>query len=259
MGERTSYTPGTFCWTDLTTTDQTAAKTFYSALFGWQATDIPVGGGYYSMMSIDGNNVAAIAPQPEPQRDAGAPAAWNSYVTVESADAALRRARELGATVHADAFDVMDAGRMGVIQDPEGAHILVWEPRANPGAGLVNTGGALSWNELASPDLDASADFYSELFDWTIEPIEGAPTPYRTIKTAAGNYNGGMSPITSPGTPPHWLVYFGTDDIQASVATAKQHGARVMVEPMDIGMGMIAVLADPEGAMFALFAGNFED
>ena len=87
MGERTQYTPGTFSWADLSTTDQDAAKTFYSGLFGWEADDRPVGDGiYYSMQQIDGKNVAAISPQPDAQREAGVPPLWNSYITVESAD-----------------------------------------------------------------------------------------------------------------------------------------------------------------------------
>ena len=98
------------------------------------------------MMLIDGKPVAAISPQPQAQRDAGVPPLWNSYVTVESADGSLERARELGGTVHAPAFDVLDVGRMGVIQDPQGAFVMVWEPKAMIGAGLVNAPGALSWN-----------------------------------------------------------------------------------------------------------------
>jgi len=98
MGERTQYSPGTFSWADLTTTDQPAAKTFYGSLFGWEFEDMPVGGGiFYSMAKIGAKDVAAISPQPEQQRDAGVPPVWNSYVTVESADDALERARELGA------------------------------------------------------------------------------------------------------------------------------------------------------------------
>ena len=164
MGERTNYTPGTFSWTDLSTTDQAAAKTFYSELFGWEATDNPVGDGIvYSMMSLGGKEVGGISPQPEAQRDAGAPPVWNSYITVESADRALEKAKGLGATVHAPAFDVMDVGRMGVIQDPQQAFVLVWEPKSHIGASLVNAPGALSWNELSTPDMDASAQFYSLL------------------------------------------------------------------------------------------------
>ena len=76
MGERTQYVPGTFSWTDLATTDPDAAKAFYAALFGWQAEDMPVPGGYYSMQRKDGKDVAAIAAQPPAQRDAGVPPAW---------------------------------------------------------------------------------------------------------------------------------------------------------------------------------------
>src|SRR5439155_15774384 len=77
MGERTEYTPGTFSWTDLTTTDQDAAKQFYGSLFGWTADDRPVGDEMvYSMMQVGGKDVAAISPQPQMMRDAGAPPTW---------------------------------------------------------------------------------------------------------------------------------------------------------------------------------------
>ena len=184
MGERTKYKPGTFCWTDLTTTDQAAAKVFYGGLFGWEAEDRPVGeGAVYSMMKVDGKDVAAISPQPPQQREAGAPPVWNSYISVESADEALARATTLGGTAHAPAFDVMDVGRMAVIQDPQGAYLMVWQPRSHIGAQLVNAPGALVWNELASPDLDASSAFYGGLFGWTLEPFEDSPTPYLRSRT----------------------------------------------------------------------------
>src|SRR5919108_3402626 len=145
MGERTQYAPGTFCWADLATTDQEAAKAFYSGLFGWEADDMPAGEGVtYSMMRLDGKYAAAIAPQPQQQRDAGVPPAWSSYVSVESADEAADRAARLGATVHAPPFDVLEAGRMAVIQDPQGAFFMVWQPRDHFGAALVNAPGALS-------------------------------------------------------------------------------------------------------------------
>lgn len=260
MGERTSYTPGTFSWADLATTDQEAAKEFYTALFGWQANDMPAGEGVvYSMMMLDGKSVAAIAPQPEQQREAGAPPSWNSYITVESADRALERARHLGATVHAPAFDVLEAGRMGVVQDPQGAYFLVWEPKSHIGAGLVNGPGLLSWNELASPDLDGSAGFYRELFEWKTEPFEGMEMPYTTIQTKDGHANGGIRPVMAANEPSHWLVYFGTGDADATLSRATDLGATELVGVTDIGIGKIAVIQDPQGAVFALFAGQFQD
>jgi uncharacterized protein len=258
MGERTQYTPGTFSWTDLTTTDQDAAKKFYGELFGWQATDYPVpDDGVYSMMSLGGKDVAAISSQPQQQRDAGVPPAWNSYISVESADATLEKAKSLGATIHAPAFDVMEAGRMGVVQDPQGAYFLVWQAKDHIGAGLVNAPGALSWDELATPSMDASARFYSELFGWKIEPVEGSPMPYMTIKNAADWNNGGMR-ANMPPEPPHWLVYFGTEDVDASLAKVASGGGRQILGATEIGMGKIAAAADPQGAVFALYAGQYE-
>jgi predicted enzyme related to lactoylglutathione lyase len=258
MGERTSYTPGTFSWADLTTTDQEGAKAFYAALFGWEAIDNPVGEGmYYTMMRLGGNNVAAISSQPQQQRDAGVPPAWNSYITVQSADESLARAKQLGATVHADAFDVMGFGRMGVVQDPQGAYFLVWEPMAHIGASLVNVPGALSWNELATPDVEASSQFYSELFGWTLEPMEGMDMPYSVIKTAAGNSNGGIRPLM-PDEPPNWLVYIGTEDADQTTAKVEELGGAKLAGPFPIGPGQIAIVRDPQGGVFALYAGEFE-
>ena len=261
MGTRTEYAPGTFSWTDLTTPDQEAAKRFYSELFGWEADDRPVGeGAVYSMMQLSGQSAAAISPQPQQQRDAGAPPVWNSYVTVESADAALARAGELGGHVHADAFDVLDAGRMGVVQDPQGAFFLVWEPRTNIGASIVNAPGALSWNELHTPDVEAAEAFYGQLFGWTTEPFPTEQFEYRVIRTADGHTNGSLTDALQPGDAPHWLVYFGAQDANQRGAGVGVLGGSTLMAPPELAPGIrIAVVRDPQGAVFALYSGRFED
>jgi predicted enzyme related to lactoylglutathione lyase len=257
MAERSAYTPGTFCWSELTTPDQAAAKAFYGPLLGWQANDIPLGDdAYYSMQLIDGKRVAAIAPQPQPQRDAGVPPLWNSYVSVDSADAAAERAKELGAAVHAPPFDVMTVGRMAVIQDPQGAFFMLWQPRDTIGAELVNAPGALVWNELQSPDLDASASFYGDLFGWQIAQAEGMQDRYLMIKNDGAN-NGGIRDLTPP-SPPSWLTYFGVQDVDAALAKVDELGGSKLAGPIDIGIAKIAVVADPQGAVFALYAGELE-
>lgn len=256
MAERTHYEPGTFCWTDLATTDTAGAKSFYSGLFGWEAEDLPVGDGvFYSIMRRDGKSVAAIGPQPQQQTDAGVPPVWQSYVMVESADDASARAVELGATAHMQPFDVLDSGRMGVIQDPQGAWLLLWEPRRHIGAALVNAPGALCWNELATPDLDASKAFYSDLFGWTIEPFEG-PMPYLIVKNGDRG-NGGMR-NPQPGEPPNWSVYFATEQIDAGLARAEELGGARLGDPADIGIAKIAPVRDPQGAVFMLYDGQLE-
>lgn len=257
MAERTGYAPGTFSWVDLATTDPDAAKSFYGELLGWQAEDMPVPGGYYSMQRVDGKDVAAIAGQPPAQREAGVPPAWQSYVTVESADAAAERARQLGGTVHAGAFDVMEAGRMAVLQDPQGAFFMVWEPKGHNGARLVNAPGALCWNDLGSPDLDASADFYGKLFGWAFSEVGGGQMRYLAIKNGEAN-NGGIREA-QPGEPPSWLAYFAVEDLDRDVGRVGRLGGRVLAGPIDMGPARFVVAQDPQGAVFALYAGPLED
>ena len=257
MGERTEYAPGTFCWAELSTTDQPGANAFYGELLGWQADDRPVGdGAVYSMQMLDGKPVSAIASQPQQQREAGVPPLWNSYVSVTDADAVAKREGELGAQVHAPAFDVMTAGRMAVIQDPQGAYFMLWQPREHIGASLVNAPGALVWNELQSPDLDASASFYGELFGWKTAEFEGMQERYLGIDNG-GVHNGGMRTLSTPG-PPGWLVYFGVEDVEQSLADVERLGGSKMAGPIDIQIATIAVVADPQGAVFALYAGELE-
>jgi predicted enzyme related to lactoylglutathione lyase len=243
LAERTEYKPGTFSWVDLTTPDQDAAKAFYSALLGWEANDIAIGDGvFYSMMTLAGKRVAAISPQPSQQRDAGAPPAWNSYITVADADAASERAKELGGTVHAPAWDVMDAGRMAVIQDPQGAYFAVWQPRGTHGAELVTEVGAFVWNELATTDVDGAGAFYGELFGWTLTPVDFAPQRYLVIGPQ----------------PAFWLVYFGVADIDRGIAKVEELGGRKYSGPIELPMAKIAIVGDAQGAVFALYSGTFE-
>jgi predicted enzyme related to lactoylglutathione lyase len=258
MGKRESYAPGTFCWADLATTDQDAAKAFYGGLFGWVAEDMPVGDGVvYSMMRLDGANVAAIAPQPERQSEAGVPPVWQNYVSVESADATCELAARNGGTVHAPAFDVMEAGRMAVLQDPQGGFFMAWEPGGHFGAALVNAPGALCWNELSTTDLDGAAAFYTAVFGWTTTGFEGMPD-YLVIKNGEAS-NGGIRPVAQPGIPAHWLAYFGTPDIDAGLARVTELGGAVHAGPIDIGIAKIGIVADPQGATFAIYAGTYED
>jgi predicted enzyme related to lactoylglutathione lyase len=258
VGERTEYAPGTFSWADLSTTDQEGAKRFYQGLFGWEVDDQPVGEGVvYSLMRKGGKRAAAISPQPEQQREAGVPPLWNSYVTVEDADASAERAGGLGATLHSPPFDVMDVGRMAVIQDPQGAFFMIWQPRASFGAEVVNEPGALTWNELSTSDMDAAASFYGDLFGWKLDPFEGSSDPYLVIKNQDRG-NGGIRPLDPPGMPPNWLVYFATEEIESGMAKAAELGGTIVAGPVDIGIAKVAVVQDPQGATFALYAGQLE-
>ena len=262
MGKRERYEPGTFCWVDLATTDPAGAKAFYGELFGWVAEDIPAGeAGTYTMLRLNGDEVCALYEMNAGQHERGTQPYWFSYVSVESADAAASRARELGGTVYGEAFDVLDSGRMAVIGDPTGATLGVWQPLAHIGADRVNDPGCFSWNELQSRDPEAAAAFYSELFDWETETIEENGQPvYVTIKNA-GSSNGGIMPMTEQhgDTPPYWLTYFTVPSCDSAVEKVRELGGVVLAGPLDLGAGRIAVVSDPQGAAFALFEGETDD
>ena len=255
MGERTSYPPGTFSWSDLQTDDLDRAKSFYGDLLGWSYADIPIGdGAVYSMAQVQGHNVAGLGER----QDESVPPHWNCYVTVEDADASAARAAELGATLLAEPFDVFDAGRMAAFADPQGAVLSVWQAKESIGAGLVNAVGALTWNDLFTPDVEASAAFYSALFGWQITEVEGSDGQYWSI-TNGGRINGGLLPIIEGGHPA-WNLYFACEDVDATVARANELGGETFMGPMDVPNGSrFAILRDPSGAFFSVSAGPMED
>ena len=256
MGERTSYAPGTFSWTDLATSDAAAAKPFYTAVFGWEYEDLPMGDGqFYSMAQRGGKSVAALS------EAADQPPHWNCYVTVGSADDATALASEHGANVMVEPFQVMDVGRMSVIADPTGAALCLWEEQGNIGAELVNASGALSWNELITPDPGAAAEFYGRLFGWTTEEVPDSGG-YLMIKNG-DRLNGGMMPLDpetmGPDTPPNWMPYFGHDDVERLAGEIPGLGGQVYMGPMQMPFGTIAVIGDPQGAAFSVWTGEFDD
>jgi uncharacterized protein len=255
MGERTSHPAGTFSWSDLQTDDLDGAKSFYAELLDWSYEDIPIGdGAVYSMAKVDGKSVAGLGERQSEE----IPPHWNVYVTVDDADAVAARAGELGANVIAPPFDVFEAGRMSAFADPQGAILSIWQPRQSIGAELVNAVGALTWNDLMSPDIPAAAEFYRALFGWEVNEIEGAEGQYWSILNN-GRMNGGIMP-TPEGGHPVWNLYFAVEDVDAAVAKAGELGGKTIAGPMDVPNGTrFAVVSDPSGAVFSLAAGPMDD
>jgi uncharacterized protein len=260
MPEYASHLPGTFCWPELVTSDRRAGVAFYRDLFGWDVNDSPVGPGpddIYSMFQIRGKSIGAAAGQRPEERQHGVPPHWNSYISVDNADQAQKKAESLGGKTLAPAFDVMDVGRMAVIQDPAGAVFQVWQPKKHIGAQIMREPGALTWTELHTTDTEGSKKFYTSLFGWKEKTSDAAGMTY-TEFSVGDTPDGGMMAMNeqmkASHTPPNWLVYFQTTDVDAMANKAKSMGAKLHVPPMDIpNVGRFAVIADPQGAAFAIF------
>jgi predicted enzyme related to lactoylglutathione lyase len=262
MPEVTKHEPGTFCWIELATSDTNAAKRFYGDLFDWSAEDMPAGEGMiYTMLRLGGKEVGALYPLEEERRKSGTPPHWFTYVAVKSADEAAQKAASLGGTIVQAPFDVMDVGRMAVLQDPTGAHFAVWEPRRHHGTAIVGEPGSHIWTELMTTDTKKAGDFYSKLFGWDREEMkmtEPRPQTYTTFKKGDTMAGGLMTiPPNAGPIPPNWLVYFGTRDVDATADRIKKLGGKLMMPPTDIPeVGRFSVAQDPQGAVFAVFKPN---
>jgi predicted enzyme related to lactoylglutathione lyase len=252
MPARSEYAPGTPSWVDLGSPDLDASAEFYGRLLGWETLETgPVEQtGGYRMFTFHGVPVAGLGPL----MGEGQPPAWTSYLTTADADATAAKVGEAGGRVLMESLDVLDAGRMAVLADTEGAVFAVWQPGAHRGAGLVNETGALAWNELASRDPEAAKSFYGAVFGWEAETAAMGPVIYTTFKLD-GDYIGGMVELGADvpaELPPYWLAYFGVEDCDAATDQLKTMGGVVTVEPMTIPAGRFAVVADPQGAHFAI-------
>jgi len=249
--------PGSFCWPELATTDQKAAVNFYRNLFGWDVNDQPMGPGEtYSMFQMRGREVGAAYNMRPEERQHGAPPHWNSYVSVKNVDDSVRKAQELGGNVLMQPFDVMDAGRMAVLQDPTGAVFQMWQAGRHSGTRVQGEPGALTWTELSTNDTKKAAVFYTHLFGWGAK-VGGEGVNAYTEFSVNGRPGAGMmdSKVYGPDNkvPPNWMPYFQVADADATANKAKELGGNLLVPPTDIpDVGRFSVVQDPQGAVFAI-------
>ncbi len=166
------------------------------------------------MFAKDGKFVAGMRALSPEQVEAGQPPSWSSYVIVDDLDATFAKAVELRAVPITEPIDIMDAGRMSFIVDPVGASIGFWQSGTHDGAEFFNEPNTMSWNEIASRDVDGAVAFYTELLGWNAEPMDFDGVPHMVLKVCDRS-NGGaydMSGFLPDEIPAHWLVWFIVED-----------------------------------------------
>lgn len=117
------------------------------------------------------------------------------------------------------------------------------------------TPGIMSWQELVTPDVEASTKFYTDLMGYDVETMDMPNGAYHMFK-AGDRYVGGLvQPPESPeGMPAHWINYITVEDLDATVAKAQELGAKLCFPPMDVpGKGRFATFTDPQGAAIAFW------
>jgi predicted enzyme related to lactoylglutathione lyase len=117
------------------------------------------------------------------------------------------------------------------------------------------TPGTPCWVELGTPDIEASGAFYGAVFGWEIPELPNSAElgGYRRAKKG-GKDIAGVAPLMQEGQPPAWSTYVSVADADATTAAIREAGGSVHVEPMDVvGLGKMAVYADPTGAHFGIW------
>ncbi|MDI2126602.1 VOC family protein [Yinghuangia seranimata] len=248
----TAPVAGAPIWLDLGSRDIPAATAFYRAVLGWEYVSAGPEAGGYGMFTVDAKNVAAIGPLTEE----GARSAWTIYFQTPDAEATTKAVEQAEGTVRMPAMDVMGLGYMAHYTDPTGGDFAVWQPGLNGGVDLVNAPGALTWTELFTGDVGGAGDFYREVLGWTYSdaPIPGLT--YLVVATGTGDGDrrqGGVTTGSGAAVPVGWHPYFEVADCDAAVAAVTAHGGSV-VTPVDDNpaIGRFALVADPEGARFAV-------
>ena len=217
------FEAGAPCWAGFRSADVSASASFYAGLFGWEGTASDNG---YVVFSLHGAAVAGGGPL---IRDGQSPA-WCTYVKVDDADRSVRAAADGGASILIEPFDVPGQGRVGVITDPGGAELWIWQPLGFEGVDRLGEPGTICGQALLATDPEAAREFYRAAF--------GDAAASRCRDRA-----------DSDGAEPDddWLVTFGAEDVAAIVERALGLGATADL----LGQGW-AELIDPQGCRFAV-------
>jgi uncharacterized protein len=275
MLERDEYPAGVPCWIDTEQPDIEAATAFYGELFGWTFENrMPEGApGRYLVAQLRGRDVGGIT---SPSA-AGSTPAWNTYVSVDSADETAARVTAAGGSVLMEPFDVGDTGRMGVFADPSGAVFCAWQPGRHKGAQLVNEHGTWNFSNLNTDDPERAQAFYAAVFGWELSSEDGYDFAFwrvpgygdflekrdpgvRERMADVGAPEGfedavawltRMTPDRFPeGTPAHWDITFAVDDADAIADRSGRLGGEVLLPPVDQPWVRMTVVRDPQGAVF---------
>ncbi|MET9215993.1 MULTISPECIES: VOC family protein [unclassified Nocardia] len=246
-----AWPQGTPCWIDCQVDDTTAARDFYSALFGWDIQDSPAEAGGYLMAMLDGRPAAGIGPKPDGMP---MPSAWTTYFAAERADEIAEKVSKAGGQVFMPPFDVLDVGRMFIGADPTGGVFGVWEAKAHTGAGVYNQHGAYCWNELHTGGYDQAHDFYNTVFGWHYTEIgDGENFVYSTFALPGETHTiGGVMDASALGTPTYWLTWIQVDGADAALAKATELGAKVIMGPDDSPFGRMGIVQAPQGEVFGV-------
>ncbi|MEO6628057.1 MAG: VOC family protein [Aquihabitans sp.] len=278
MPGQKNYPVGVPCWVDLVQDDRASTEAFYAGLFGWTFDVLtpPEVPGHYAYALLDGEIVGGVGSPASPS----APAGWNSYMCVESADRAAASVEANGGSVLDPPTDVGPSGRVVQCADPGGAHFGLWEPAQLLGSQIVNAPGSWNFSELNSADPEDALRFYGAVFGWelgSLGPTDSGPFRFfrlpgygeflaardpamqemmesDQIPAGFGDAVAILKPFASDTASPanHWSTTFAVADADSAFARAVELGAEVILAPFDTPYTRQFAVRDPQGAAINL-------
>ena len=248
-------------WYELMSPDPAAVAPFYRATLGWdipaEGMSNPNGSEYRMIGRSDGGQAGGVLTLSPMMAQGGAKPGWLPYFYVDDVDAAVEKAKGLGASFHMPPSTIGEVGRMAMIADPQGAPFYLMKP--TPPASMPDaqsdvfqprTPGHCWWNELETTDEPGATAFYKGLFGWSMEQAMpmGDKGDYRFIDQGNGQM-GAINPWMAEYMSVGWLPYFGVADIDAAKAAAESSGGTVTHDIHQVpGGDFIFTATDPAGA-----------
>jgi predicted enzyme related to lactoylglutathione lyase len=237
-------------WIDLTSSDVERSQEFYGAVFGWTFEAAgPEFGGYINALS-DGKPVAGLNFN-DPQWNV--PDTWTTYLHTIDAKATLDKAVAAGGFTCAEGppepMQIGDRGYMGMLSDPTGAFVGLWQPTRHRGFEVVNENGAPTYFQLTTREYGKALEFYRQVFGWQIETVSDTDE----FRYSTANFDGEpLLGVMSWDAGPDWCVFLGADDVDKTVQLVLDNGGSVVRDAQNTPYGRLAAVTDSTGAGFNL-------
>lgn len=241
------FQAGEAVWVELRSADPGTAADFYASLFGWSVRQERLGSTVYRMCSLDGRDVAGIC---DDSVHGGGSRGWLTYFAVDDIEVSAQQAADLGGEIVTAPRHLPSAGTGATVVDPFGAVFGLYQGQARAGVEVLNSPGALCWNELDTGEPEAAVAYYRELFGFDVE-VQSSPTgqPYIVLKLDDVSVAGILKldndwPNVVPST---WVTYFTVSSLETAVRRVVELGGTPSVGPFDTPHGKLHLVRDAEG------------
>jgi len=238
----------TFIWTDLSTFDIKAARSFYSQCFGWKYQDMDDD---YLSCEADNHSVAGLYTMPEMFQNIGMPSFWMSYIRVQNIHQTVQAAEKHCAKIEIKPQAAPGGGVIALIRDPAGAGFTCYEGDGLGGREDTGKPGRMVWNELHISDLKAVETFYTSVFGWHIKAA------HHTDRYEIFDSGNTADPIAGiqvtsnelKGDKEYWGVYFSVGDLSTASKCIEENGGEIVAE-QPLGDRPALLAYDSQGAAF---------